>query len=452
MIGGSGHRYALRIGIALVNVLAFGIATARADWPYRVEMLAPPAEGGSRAAAINQAGWVAGEWDDGDGRTAAFFWRPETGIQIISGEGFEGGSRARALNRRGLVVGDATGTNGITRAFRWSVDDGPELLPVDDNTFFSMALAVNDEGCIVGIIENEGGVSAKVWAGEPMTQLPVPVADRALLQPLAINAAGDVAGQWMAHDEDTPSSMPFLVPGGSAPANSDSLMLLAAPKNGAALALNDDQLVVGYVIRSDARTKAFRYAAEEGFSILGDHDALYACAADVNGNGWIVGSFIPAYAADEAAALWVNDRFYDLNLITERTSDWWFVQATGINDDGVITGYGLFGDRNQAFILRPQAGLPVSGWPSARLERSPAGSEERIIRVISDEEVMLRRVVLFGDDHIVDTTSGPPWEFVHTPDQDGYVSFYAELHDVIGRTIRTPRIRYDGPGTPPADP
>lgn len=78
-------------------------------------------------------------------------------------------------------------------------------------------------------------------------------------------------------------------------------------------------------------------------------------ALDINNAGLAVGFSVDADFDDQRATAWSRGRIFDLNEALPVGSDWTLQVATGVNDDGLIVGYGrrdgIPGRR--AFLLHP---------------------------------------------------------------------------------------------------
>ena len=308
--------------------------------------------GAGRAAALNDQGWVVGEQETADGRVQAFLWNPEDGVKLL---GTLGGanSRAYSINRDGMVVGEAMDSNGVTRAFVWKLEGGMRELNLNGDTLFSAAYAVNDDGVIVGSLENQQGMHAVMWRDGQVTILPrLPGSGN--IQPLDINRRGDVVGHIKTGSDEFESfgSHAFYFTDAVNARNLSSFMLISPFSGSAAVAMNKQGDAAGYTM-NDASIRAFYYNRRVGITHLDDRGATYSTAFGINDHGHVVGSYIASYEADESACLWVEEALIDLNTINGRPGDWWLVQATGINNQGLIIGNGLQGDRSRAFLLMP---------------------------------------------------------------------------------------------------
>lgn len=433
--------------LVLGGLWAAGFAPA-ADFLYSLEPLGHLGGGSSRAVAINHHGWVVGESDASSGDVEAFVWTPAEGMQSL---GTLGGSHSRAhdVNDEGLVVGESTDADGMTRAFCWSGAEGIRVLPVPEGAIHSAALAVNAHGQMVGSVEDEHGTHAVLWEGTNMIRLhrlPGP----GLVQPLDINGDGDVVGHIVMGGEEADASLAFYFRGGAAARNLAEFRLLSGRSGSAAVAINQHGVAAGYIMLDSARVRAFRYDQSIGLEILPDRGALFTTANDLNGQGWAVGSAIASYAADESACVWRDGRWYDLNQSAARPTDWWLTQGTGVNDDGLIVGYGLHGEHVEGFILRPAGDGQFAAWPDVEIRIKTIENDGEAVDFVVLEAIVkgvkdIQRVVFYENDLEIGAVDEPPFEWGrHGPRIRG-TELHVEVRDPSGRRLTSPRITFPDP-------
>jgi len=83
-------------------------------------------------------------------------------------------------------------------------------------------------------------------------------------------------------------------------------------------------------------------------------------AKDINNNGQVVGYTSGLWTYSRKAFIWDSTNgMRDLNSLIPPDSAWLLQEATGINDFGQITGYGLHDGKTRAFLLTPQVQTPV---------------------------------------------------------------------------------------------
>ena len=76
-------------------------------------------------------------------------------------------------------------------------------------------------------------------------------------------------------------------------------------------------------------------------------------ANGVNSSGQVVGGiYLPQITASHAC-IYSNSTLEDLNSLVDPSSGWTLSEAMAINDRGQITGYGLVGGAEHAFLLSP---------------------------------------------------------------------------------------------------
>ena len=438
-----------RIGAALgrfacVAVLWFGFASAAAEPNYLFSLtpIAAPEGGATRAWAVNETGIVVGEVETAAGVVQAFIWSRDGGFHAL---GTLGGLNSRALDitDRGLVVGESDTSNGTVRAFAWTETTGMRPLPVIDQTVYSTAYAANEKGQIVGGLEDHLGVHAVLWENGAVKLLPR-LPGEGPVQPLDISRNGDVVGQIQTGSEEEIAGRAFYFPGAVNAKNLSDFRFISSFGGSAAVAINDRDTTAGYTMLDSSRVRAFRYQPGGGFTLLDDHDALYSSARDLNDRGDVVGSCIPSYLSDEVACVWFDDRWFDLNEVTDTGADWWLVQATGINRDRVITGYAQNGETHRAFVLTPNEGITPASWPELDLDvrdiTDDHGRERSLIlsaTMLRDADV--RRVLFYENGVVIGTADSAPYEWGWQGRVEDEIEFYAEVIDATGRRIRSPR-------------
>lgn len=433
--------------VSLNLMLASSASAENADAPlflYEPVAIADLGGGESRAAAINNLDWIVGESLTGEGATIAFVWIPETGTAPLGTLG-GGSSRAFDINDAGVVVGESTDANEITRAFRWTRESGMQPLAHPEDAFFSTALAVNETGQIIGTLDDKRGSHTVLWQdGELIFLQRMPGAGH--VQPLSVNRRGDVVGQVGVGLEDDPSvSLAFYFPRAVAARSLSEFRLVTALSGSSAVAINEEGVAAGYIMTESSRVRAFRYHPQRGLEMLDDRGALFSSAADINEQGWVVGSLIPSYAADEGAYLWRNGRSYDLNEVADRDGGaWWFVQASGVNKRGAMAGYGIVDNEYRAFLLRPVASADPEAWPQPGLRVREQTVDDPAARVAVLEAVIpaglvIRRVSFYQNDVLLGSTDEAPFEWGWEGSRDEDHVFHIEVVEKNGRITRSPR-------------
>ena len=248
-----------------------------------------------RAQGINDSGQIVGTRYDADGNAEAVRWSAD-GL-AVSGLGGGVDSYAMAINANGSVVGAANG-----RAVRFT-DSGPVNIPVSGT--WSTANAVNAWGAVAGTTQSRYGQFQAFTAG--------PAGGAATL----IGSLGGGASYGQAINSTG------LVAGGST-------------------------TVRGYL-------HAFLYARGklQDLGTLGGGNSN-SSAYGVDDEGRVVGYSQDA-AGDSRAFLFENGQMRDLNQLIAADMGWRLSEASAINNNGQIVGFGMKNGVQHAFRLDPIA-------------------------------------------------------------------------------------------------
>ena len=271
-------------------------------------------------------------------------------------------SAANDVNATGQVVGFISSAEiGGQRATLWQ-DGGP----VDLGTLggpFSIAHGISDKGEIVGEATMPDGVTthAFLWRDSVLTDLGTAGGDYSIA--MAINEDGLIAGL----STTSPGQQPYG-PGTKAIFwGPDGLVDLGAL--GGDVAASAGINAKGWVVGGATTAAGIEYGApgthafvwkDQQLVDLGAFDgADFSTANAINGNGEVVG-FAGNPKVDNpdnsmTAAYWdENGKLYNLNDAISDDSGWFLVTALSINDDGYITGLGVFDGQYHGFILQPK--------------------------------------------------------------------------------------------------
>ncbi len=266
--------------------------------------------------------------------THAFLWDRQSGLRDL---GSFGGSdcEARAVNDSAQVVGLAWTAQGHEVAFIWTAKAG--LQPLQSFGANAEAHSINLRGEITGVI----GVQPVRWA---RFDAPPRNLGYVLVQgsPVTVNDAGLIAGT-----SDLPGQGQY---------------------NEAVIWKPDSTLVP-----------------------LGVWSAAGSAAESMNSLGEVVGNSAHGLFDSQVAVLWDQQHnMIDLNTVV--TPQWSLVDASGINDNGDITGLGYCGDSYQVYVLWYAGPSGVPG--SSRGGRSdpngpaaggaPADRARGLVRVLPD--------------------------------------------------------------------
>jgi probable HAF family extracellular repeat protein len=264
----------------------------------------------SGAIGVNDSGTVVG-YSNVKGQLATNFvavqWS-STGAMTNLGT-LSGGASSAAfeINSAGVVAGDSFLSSGVVNATSWTSKKIKNLgaLP---RAIFTAGLDINDSGEIVG--ESVFGYGppftshAFVWNGSTMKDLGT-LSGGVTSMANSINASGVIAGQsdgtstrgtWHAVLWNTADKIQDL---GTLPGGTYSV----------AFGVNDSSVVVGYGNLSNNAAHAMVWTSTGGMQ--------------------------------------------DLNSLISASTGWVLINANAINNVGQITGYGLKGGHNHAFLLTP---------------------------------------------------------------------------------------------------
>lgn len=264
-------------------------------------------ESGSRAWDVNDAGLVVGShWltNPITLEDRAFTYDTATGTKTELGTLGGSVSSARGVNDQGVVVGYSTLANGQTRAFRWAgsgLQDLGTLTPAA-TTPWSFAYDVNDDGLVVGRSSLETGATDDTHA--------------------------------FVYDPGTGVMTDLGTLGGA---------------NSAALAINDDGVIVGWSEVVGGARHPFVYDPVTGvMEDLGTLGGVNGEATDLNDSGIVVGwsetgtgdpcaEFIGAPGpVCPVTAGFVHDLASGTTTALRIPLDNTHVTVSGVNDDGVV--------------------------------------------------------------------------------------------------------------------
>lgn len=418
-----------------------GAASARAaEVTYAVRDLGTLGGASSRAYAINERGWVVGEAETRDGANRAFLWTPETGMRDL---GTFGGaaSRAFAINDRGEVGGEAEDAEGRTHPFRWSAEHGMEQLPLPPGMRDGFVHAMNNFGALAGGAESPDGPRALVWTVDGAT-VPPAIAESASSAAHAVNDLGVIAGRMAAPGETEWVSLAFILDTPNAPTS----WVPRAAGGSAALALNAAGDAVGF-IEHERALRAARFVRGNGAHVeeLDTLDNVYSLAHDVNDNGLVVGVFASSPEDDDRAFVWRDGAMLDLNDWMETAEPWHLVEARGINNAGLIAGFGLLQERERAVLLTPnpatsarRIGVRLAA-PAAGAS-VPANEPLALEAALDPPNARARRVMFYANGVIIGSTTSAPHRLVWEQPAPGVQHLVAVVMSADGRLRRSARV------------
>jgi probable HAF family extracellular repeat protein len=358
------------IGFALVAILVFEIPTASQNFYQITNLGVLPGGNCSLPRAINSSGVVVGDAGtcDSDGffqTTHAFVYK---NCQM-SDLGTLGGnqSSAQAISRQGTIVGYSFLADGTKRAFSYSQGAISDL--GGDPSLLESAFAISGWQLPVGIESATGGLGAQgVWYFNGRTfKLPsyllVPPSGTAnvqqvtgvndLLQVTAFlsNGQGEFGG--FVGLVGAPGFGPWTpiqgIPGQPQGIPGADVFPRAINVNGH---IAGEQVFDSIYLRAFFSTNPNSPAVDLG--TIGNQRTVSGANA-INNNDLVVG--YSEYQADPGlhAFLYNGSAMVDLNSRLINGAGWNLVEATGINDNGQIVGWGSYsGQVKIGFLLNPR--------------------------------------------------------------------------------------------------
>ncbi len=263
--------------------------------------------------AINNSGQVVGYSEaNGSGRRTATLWDNGRITDLGADMGVVGDSVARDINNLGQVVGSASFFGAFSSGFLWDSSGGSSVGTLGMG---GSNLGINNNGVMVG---------HSFFFGDPDT---------------ASIAVPDDRGGYLTQNLG-PSGFNFSI----------------------ATAINDNGMSVGHTnFGTDGAWQAAIFTTDlmgppAPPVLLGSLDGLNTSEAnDVNDHGMIVGySWDGTHSGlDSRAWAWVEGTMYDLNNLLEEGSMFsLLIEATGVNNNGDIVGYGQLHDGSiSAFVI-----------------------------------------------------------------------------------------------------
>ncbi len=360
--------------IALSAVVGVRTAQAAAGDIYNLGTLGGT---GSFSSGINDAGQVAGFSHDAVGRSRTFLWDSSRGMSDLGTANGYTLAGATAINASGSVVGmERDGETGFSHAFVWTPNEpngttGTFTDLAVEGEDYSFAIEINDAGQVVGESTNsysyfvDDGICTPDYANYPdcgggywvtvvdknsvLWENGVGTALTTVLEGAsAINDAGQVAGAAGGHA----SRYDGTAGNGSI---THDLGTLGGTTSGSAAINNSGQVVGISSTTGDTALHAFRYTGTPGAGgVMADLGALgeSSQATDINDAGFVVGLAQPSAGGESWATLWLNDvgaTIVDLDAWLDAVNPtlgayWRLRSASGINNDGLVTGDGTYDD------------------------------------------------------------------------------------------------------------
>ena len=305
----------------------------------------------SYAQGINNLGYVVGEADIA--RVYYAFRYTGANLQNL---GTLGGSTsdARGINDAGSVVGYSLNRSGIYRAFLWDpVKKMSDLGTLGGSASYAYAINNASPLQIAGAAYTAGDAALHAFLSASGVKTDLGTRGGTNRAAYGVNDLGQVAG-----GADTSTG----IPGFNGPTHAFSWtaaggmidLLTAGGSTSAAYGINNAGQVVGTSdTPGDAGTTAVLWQAGQIIN-LGTFGGPGGAALGINNLGQVVG-WAEMPTAVRLAFLWQNGVMTDLNTLLPAHSGWQLFQATAINKNGAIVGYGT---RNgsaavHAYLLKP---------------------------------------------------------------------------------------------------
>jgi len=222
----------------------------------------------------------------------------------------------------------------------------------------SVAYGINAGGQIVGYSGFSSNTAFLYSGSGPMTGLGnLPGGNFSVAN--GINASGQIVGY--AATATAPNYDAFLYNSGSATPTMIDLGTLPGGSHSVANGINAGGQIVGYGDNATYGQVAFLYSGGT-MSPLGTLGGGDSWANAINDSGQVVGASNLTGNAASHAFLYSGGVMTDLNtmIVGPSSVGWQLEEATGINNEGQIVGYGLYSPRpyayyTQAFLLTPTA-------------------------------------------------------------------------------------------------
>lgn len=317
--------------------------------------------GVSPGASVNDVGLgdraVGSVYLEGERAVAAMF-SDEPPRTMVSGPG---GGVANAINVEGEIAGavfdrlpeEPCGEASGSRPVIWNSDFRSAELELPEGSVSGAGVGINRDGTVAGWIETDEGRRAAIWSeDEVKIAQHVTIEGMAELssQAVGINDDGVVAGTLSWTSDGVLESQAFLWDGEQIRYLEPLLGL-----TGVATAINNAGVVSGTVTNASGVQQAVLWWRGQIVTLGPLDDRPHAVATDVNNAGFAVG-FGQRDDGLTRAMFWIGGTPFDLNDVVAGEGGWLLQMATGINDDGVIAGWGDYDGERRGFLLVPAVG------------------------------------------------------------------------------------------------
>ena len=269
---------------------------------------------------INNAGQMAGTLYAADGRAHAAIYSGG----VVTDLGTFGGaySYATAINDAGMVAGNFDAPSGIGHGFLYRAGAMTDIGAVN-------ALAINAGGDVVGQFYNGAGYTGFLYRQGAITALGyLGTGDTSLAA--GINDAGQIVGESNIDSALHAPSHPWLYDAGAL----HDLGTLAGREVNSAVAINNAGQIAGYSESENGGMHAFFY--EHGvMTDLGSFGGLDVTIGGMNQLGQVVGTG-NTWDGPDIPFITRAGALVDLNTLIDPASGWLITTALDINDRGQI--------------------------------------------------------------------------------------------------------------------
>ncbi|HZZ43527.1 MAG TPA: DUF3466 family protein [Tepidisphaeraceae bacterium] len=342
---------------------------------------------GSKAYGISSSNLVAGSAYTSANATISALTFDSSGSPVVRTQYMiSGGSSSQGMAIGGAsahpntVVGFSTISTHLTHAFagQGSATDIHSLVATGAFTgsLNSRAFGINSNDDVVGQASIGSNYQAFYLPGAGGSSTAIPMLSGSYTNSLAsaVNASGNVVGF------DYTGSWTYSLSGTVAGGATHPLAFTWTSSGGVvslgtlggtdsiATSINSVGTIVGQSTRSvldplSTKGHAFIYSGGLMSPLTELSGATESIADDIDDNGDIVGSVMVGGASK--AFLYSGGTMFDLNTLLAPTTGWTLEEATSINDDGYIAGYGLHNGVTTAFLLSPIGHGPVVPEPTS---------------------------------------------------------------------------------------
>lgn len=237
----------------------------------------------------------------------------------------------------------------------------PEALPLPAGHTLDRGVGLNNSSRVAGSLRNvnSGAPLPFIYENGVLTTLP-PLIPGGYGTAIDINNLGQVL---VAAQKTQSEAVPVIYQGTNIVVELTAALVAASFRmSSQGTALNDRGRVVGsgevtlHPRRGAAHEAVHAFLYRDG--IVSDLKPLpghnYSQAWSVNEADDVVGASLDNVRERSTAALWRGGRTYDLSRrVLGGTQGWKLLEASGINNDGIIVGTATKNNERQAFLLEP---------------------------------------------------------------------------------------------------